>query len=168
MVGFAHLHEFIQGQEKDMERFTTFDGRIGRQEWWIGIGIMFVIAIVLMVITGFIFGDGFFGRLVQLIVSLVMLALFAGVSVRRLHDRNKAANPWLIIFVAPSLLYNVMNLFGIGFTRIEFMGVSMLTPGFLARVVMFASAVVGIWALVELGILKGTDGGNDFGPDPLQ
>jgi uncharacterized membrane protein YhaH (DUF805 family) len=151
-----------------MERFTTFDGRIGRQDWWIGIGILVVIAIGLVLITGFIFGDGFFGRLIQLTLSLFMLALFAGVSVRRLHDRNKAANPWLIIFVAPSLLYNVMFLLGIGFTRIEFMGQSLMMPGFLARVVMFASAVVGIWALVELGILKGTDGENDYGPDPLQ
>lgn len=151
-----------------MERFTTFDGRIGRQEWWIGIGILVVIAIGLALIMGFIFGDGFFGRLIQLIFSLAILALFAGVSVRRLHDRNKPANPWLIIFVAPSLLYNVMNLFGIGFTRVEFLGQNLMVPGFLARVVMFASMVVGIWALVELGILKGTDGENDYGPDPLQ
>ena len=98
----------------------------------------------------------------------MLLALFAGVSVRRLHDRNKAANPWLIIFVAPSLLYNVMFALGIGFSRIEFMGENPLMPGFLARVVMFASAVVGIWALVELGILQGTRGENDYGPDPLQ
>jgi len=151
-----------------MERFTTFDGRIGRQDWWIGIGILFVIALVSALVIGLIFGDGFFGRLIQLIVSLVMLALFAGLSVRRLHDRNKAANPWLIIFVAPSLVYNVMFLLGIGFTRIEFMGESVMMPGFLARVVMFASAVVGIWALVELGILQGTQGDNEYGPDPLQ
>ena len=26
-----------------MERFMTFEGRIGRQEWWIGIGILIAI-----------------------------------------------------------------------------------------------------------------------------
>ena len=44
-----------------MERFTTFDGRIGRQDWWIGIGILFVIALVSALIVGFLFGDGFLG-----------------------------------------------------------------------------------------------------------
>lgn len=27
--------------------------------------------------------------------------------------------------------------------------------------------IIGFWALVELGFLKGTDGPNRFGPDPL-
>lgn len=26
---------------------------------------------------------------------------------------------------------------------------------------------VGIWALVELGMLKGTTGANEYGPDPI-
>jgi uncharacterized membrane protein YhaH (DUF805 family) len=30
-----------------------------------------------------------------------------------------------------------------------------------------ASVAISIWALVELGFLRGTSGPNDFGPDPL-
>ena len=150
-----------------MERFMTFEGRIGRQEWWIGIGILIAIGIVVGLILGPIFGDGFFGRLIQLIISVIMLALFSGLSVRRLHDREKGANPWLWIFIAPSLLYNVMNLLGIGFSRIEFMGESIWVPGLLASLVLWISAIVGIWAIIELGVLKGTDGPNEYGADPV-
>ena len=150
-----------------MERFTTFDGRIGRQDFWIGIGILFAIGIFAALIMGLIFGNGFFGRLIQLIFSVFMLALFAGLSVRRLHDRNKPANPWLLIFCGPSLLYNLMNTLGIGFYWAEFMGESIWLPGTLGWIVGLISMGVGIWALVELGILKGSDGPNDFGADPL-
>ena len=136
-----------------MERFMTFEGRIGRQEWWIGIGILIAIGIVVGLILGLIFGDGFFGRLIQLIISVIMLALFAGLSVRRLHDREKGANPWLWIFI--------------GFSRIEFMGESIWVPGLLASLVLWISAIVGIWAIIELGVLKGTDGPNEYGADPV-
>jgi uncharacterized membrane protein YhaH (DUF805 family) len=31
-----------------------------------------------------------------------------------------------------------------------------------------ASFAISIWAIVELGCLRGTDGPNTYGPDPLQ
>ena len=37
----------------------------------------------------------------------------------------------------------------------------------LGMILGLLSLVIGIWALVELGILKGTDGPNQHGPDPL-
>lgn len=151
-----------------MERFTTFDGRIGRQSWWIGIGILFLVTLGLIIILGLTFGDSFFGRLLQFIFSAIIFAGYAGLSVRRLHDRNKAANPWLIIFIAPGLLYNLMSMLGIGFYRVEMMGESFWVPGTLGWLVGLVSMAVGIWALVELGVLQGTQGDNDFGPDPLQ
>ncbi|MGE3873090.1 MAG: hypothetical protein AB7F74_09050 [Parvibaculaceae bacterium] len=46
-------------------------------------------------------------------------------------------------------------------------GVAIPTQSALGRVLSIASLVVGIWALIELGILKGTDGPNRHGPDPL-
>jgi len=42
--------------------------------------------------------------------------------------------------------------------------------GYLAHVVatVFIPIVGFIWAMVDLGILPGTDGANEYGPDPLE
>ena len=37
----------------------------------------------------------------------------------------------------------------------------------LGWILNLLSLAVGIWALIELGILKGTTGPNQHGPDPL-
>jgi uncharacterized membrane protein YhaH (DUF805 family) len=41
------------------------------------------------------------------------------------------------------------------------------TTGFVA-VAGLVSLIISIWALVELGFLRGTPGPNQYGPDPLQ
>ncbi len=46
-------------------------------------------------------------------------------------------------------------------------GVMMPTQSSLGMILGLLSLVIGIWALVELGILKGTPGPNQHGPDPL-
>ncbi len=71
-------------------------------------------------------------------------------AVKRLHDRNKSAWWLLIFYLLPSILEGVGKVadgVGIAFS--------------------FASIGLSIWALVELGFLRGTPGPNDYGPDPL-
>jgi uncharacterized membrane protein YhaH (DUF805 family) len=46
-------------------------------------------------------------------------------------------------------------------------GVIMPTTTTLATVVGVISLIVGVWALVELGFLRGTEGPNQYGNDPL-
>jgi len=81
-------------------------------------------------------------------------------SIKRLHDRNKSAW-WLLIFY---LLPTVLPWLGL------------LIPGGSADpdavpmavvVLVYARFAIAIWALVELGCLRGTIGGNPFGPDPV-
>lgn len=150
-----------------MERFFTFSGRIGRRDWWIGFVPLAVIGIVVGLLFNFPFGDEYIGRLFQLIASVIFLALFAGLSVRRLHDRNKTGLLRLLVFCGPFLVYNVMNLLGIGFTQMNFRGASAWVPGLEASLVLWISAIVSIWAIIELGVLKGTDGPNEYGADPV-
>jgi uncharacterized membrane protein YhaH (DUF805 family) len=40
-------------------------------------------------------------------------------------------------------------------------------PSGLSMLVGLVSLAIAIWALVELGFLRGTDGPNQHGPDPL-
>ena len=101
--------------------FTSFEGRIGRGDWWKG----FVGLLVLQFLSWLLFGDD---GLVAFVVSVLLL--FAGIAlhVKRLHDRGKSW-PWLLLLLIP---------------------------------------VIGlIWAIVDLGILEGEAGANQYGPPPL-
>ncbi len=126
-----------------------FSGRINRAKYWIA-GVIYVVlvvvaAVVLTMVLGF--GKAFFA--VAGIIYLVMAVSGVAVGIKRLHDRNKSGW-WLLVFY---LLPAVLD--GIGRTAK------------LSFVFSLAGAAIGIWALVELGFLRGTSGPNQYGPDPL-
>ena len=109
--------------------FTSFEGRIGRKEFWMGILVMFVVGIVagvLDLVLGTAKPDGL--GLVGIIAVLIMLYQAIALYAKRWHDRGKSGW-WTLISFVPVI-------------------------GFL-------------WMLVELGILKGTDGANHYGADPV-
>lgn len=125
--------------------FTNFDGRIGRQQWWIGSIIIFVIQLLLAFVLGSVFGaqqtiqtepGGFSasfdlgptGSIVYFIVMLPILWASLALYAKRWHDRGKSGWWTLIAFVP----------------------------------------IIGlIWIIIELGMLRGTQGPNRYGPDPL-
>jgi uncharacterized membrane protein YhaH (DUF805 family) len=90
--------------------------------------------------------------LYRVIVTPVVLWCCAAITAKRLHDRNRSGW-WLIPFLAVPGFYDQFE------SRV---GTSMF-----AGVISFVVSVLGIWAFVELIILKGTTGPNRFGPDPL-
>lgn len=125
--------------------FTSFDGRIGRQSWWVGIIVLLVIQLVLALVVGMVFGAertvqtapgsfsasydfGTTGSIVYFIVLLPLLWAGLAVYAKRWHDRGKSGW-WTLISFVP--------LIGL------------------------------IWIIVELGMLRGTEGTNQYGPDPL-
>ncbi len=172
-----------------MDLFTSFDGRIPRSSFWLGtLGLILISFVSIFVIGLFFARTGYFPRLVPLIITLALLYPAAAITVKRLHDRNKPAMPWLLIFFLPGIVSNLMKAFKIDYTVVDMqeaietggmMGMGrmrsmfgmgefeMLAPGSIATAVSLISFVVGIWVLIELGFLKGTTGENDFGPDPL-
>jgi uncharacterized membrane protein YhaH (DUF805 family) len=81
----------------------------------------------------------------------------ASIGAKRLHDRNKSGW-WMVIFqFGPTALLLTSKL-------------AMHTVGELVTVNVIAnvgSIVLGIWALIEFGFLRGTPGPNRFGPDPI-
>jgi len=172
-----------------MNLFTSFDGRISRSTFWLGVlGLILISFLFIFLLGAVLFSTGHMPRMVPFIVSLVMLYPAAAITVKRLHDRNKPAMPWLLIFFLPGVLSNFMKVFKINYTVMDvkaametggMMGMGrmrsmfgmgefeMLAPGSIAMTLSLVSFVVGIWALIELGFLKGTTGENSFGPDPL-
>jgi len=84
---------------------------------------------------------------------LVMLVSCIAIGIKRLHDRNKHAWWVLLCYVAPPLLQSIAPLN-------ELEAAPMV-------VLMVLSGALSLWALIELGCLRGTRGPNRFGPDPL-
>jgi uncharacterized membrane protein YhaH (DUF805 family) len=138
--------------------FTSFDGRINRAKWWAGMVILFLVSVVLGFIIGVIFGTGTFGTL---LITLVTLALFYpnyAVSAKRFQDRDKPGQTALY-GLGPVLIASLLQVFGLTGTPQE--------PNALGWICNLVTLGVGLWFLIDLGILKGTPGPNQFGGDPL-
>lgn len=129
----------------DLSMFTSLEGRINRQKWWLGLIVLVVAQWVIMFILTMLFGtamapdpnaDGFgyssqlspIGAILMFLVIVPFIWFGICLSGKRWHDRGKSAW-WILINLVP--------------------------------------IIGGIWALVENGFLKGTEGPNQYGPDPL-
>jgi len=150
-----------------MTLFTGFDGRISRRTFWLGFLVMAVIGVAVGLGLLAILPSGAGLKIVQLIVLAAMCYIWAAVVVKRLHDRNKPAIPYAVIFLGPAILNSVMKVFLIGHTAVDVAGIEVAVPGLPALIVSYVSIAVSLWMLVELGFLKGTSGDNRYGPDPL-
>jgi uncharacterized membrane protein YhaH (DUF805 family) len=137
----------------------SFDGRINRKPFWLATIAIVVIIMILfglvMVFAGaaFLTGDvsalgGFALLIVLCYIPLLWISLALGA--KRLHDRDKSAWWLLLFYVLPGALGNIGPY-----------------AGGLDIVFTVASLAVSLWALVELGFLRGTPGTNRYGPDPL-
>ncbi len=134
------------------EKYVTFSGRAPRSEyWWFQLFYYLVLLggiALIMLASGLLFssqGSGFGAVTIILyvIVGLVALALTLpsiSVMVRRFHDRNLSGWWVLAVFVVPGI-FSVIG------TEI---------PGLIITVVSFV-----------ITVLRGTDGPNKYGPDPL-
>lgn len=158
-----------------MDLFLSFDGRIARGQWWIGVIALFVVLLVLSIIIGTLFGAGFFGSLLTFLLSLAALYPAIALATKRLADRGKPPMPRLAFFYGPGLLLSLLSAFNIGYRPADMGGMTgmpgmpagdVMVPGMLVTILMFLSLIAFVWALIELGILRGDDGPNAYGPPP--
>jgi uncharacterized membrane protein YhaH (DUF805 family) len=152
--------------------YTSFEGRINRKPFWIGILILAVAMMIVSLIATFVFLGGLSASPTsQALVSLVLLAIICypntAVLVKRLHDRNRPGILAAVIW-APSVLQILGQLLGITGEVTTLAGQEVYLPNTLGWIISAGSLVVFVWVLVDLGILRGTQGPNNYGPDPLQ
>jgi uncharacterized membrane protein YhaH (DUF805 family) len=169
----------------DMSLFTSFQGRINRAKWWLGSIIMIVIGAIVGWIVGSIIGASIFNMVAEggitpetiasatrkiSISQLITVAILAypvtALMTKRLNDRDRP-NYLVYVFWLPTVLTILAGLAGLTMTVADVNGVMMPTQSSIGMILGLLSLVIGIWALVELGILKGTAGPNQHGPDPL-
>lgn len=94
-----------------------------------------------------------------LFFAVLAAATFAGaaVTVKRLHDRDKAWW-WIAVFIlAPDAL----------FALAEVLDMREAANESALFAIQFAALALTVWGIVELSVLRGTVGSNRFGSDPL-
>ncbi len=133
-----------------------FQGRINRAKFWLAVLIYVVFFFAVVGITMAVSSSttAMIGAALVAYVPLIISGIAVGI--KRLHDRNKSGW-WLLVFYFGPLLLNAVAYYVLGGDD----------SGMLNQLIMYVSFGINIWALVELGFLRGTIGGNQYGGDPL-
>ena len=132
---------------------NSFDGRIGRQTFWIAMGAVFAANVVACLIAEQIDGD----RL-SAIVDLAFTYPEFAVAAKRAHDRNMPLWVLAAFFVINAVL-DLLDVLGWAGTGDN--------PSVLSLVIAAPFTLFLLALLFELGFRKGVSGPNQYGPDPL-
>lgn len=134
--------------------FTSFEGRINRAKWWAGAASLLIVWLLIDAILG----ASTLGAIILVLASLALFYPAYAVAAKRFQDRDKPGSTALYGLI-PLLIAMLLGTFGLTGDLVESNAL-----GWICNLVTMG---VGIWFLIELGILKGTPGPNRFGGDPL-
>jgi uncharacterized membrane protein YhaH (DUF805 family) len=133
-----------------------FQGRINRAQFWLAvlIYVVFFMAVIGIAMALSSSLDMVVGAALLAYVPIIVSGTAIGI--KRLHDRNKSAW-WLALFAVPVVLPFIAAALD-----------DVLTPESSMVFVFFqyVGLAIMIWALVELGCLRGSIGANPYGSDP--
>lgn len=146
--------------------FLSLDGRISRKPYWIGVLSILVATLILYQIANWL---GLFSwqdfadpqssvPWINLVITLLLVYPGLAVTIKRLHDRNRTGW-WGGLLYGLAVLSTILDAVGLSGTQDE--------PSMLGLVFGLAVFVIAVWFFIELGFLRGTQGPNRFGPDPL-
>ena len=144
-----------------IRRFFTLKGRSNRLPYWITtIAVAFVVLVVALQVLFVFLPDNYdpnSGVVWVFAIGAVAMLLVVPITTRRLHDRDRSAW-WLVPYlVVPFIIGEPQDYAAFGLS---------LDPD-LAGVLNVVAWGLTLVALVDLGLLRGTDGPNRYGPDPL-
>lgn len=145
----ANLHALPPSRSSLFDLLFRFDGRISQAKFWLGqllTSLIIIIAVIVMVAINVVLGA---------LLTCVPIFMACAVGAKRLHDRSKSAW-WLLAFY---LLPMAGELFGLRGINPESAGAILWS---------LAGFVAWVWGLIEMGCLRGTNGPNRYGPNPLQ
>lgn len=142
--------------------FLGFRGRISRGTYWkAGFAILAYLLLLVVVMAAFLAGGEAPSpaRVLAVALPVGVLALpvlyaTTALGMKRLHDRDRSGWWLLPYYVLPGVLDQGSRQLG------EDAGVGLALSA--------ASFAISLWAIVELGFLRGTRGPNRFGADPLE
>lgn len=155
------------------EKYANFSGRAARSEYWwfilFNIIVTFVFAMLISTLNIIMpfspYGALVFENLALAGLGIVFFMPITAVTVRRLHDRD-VSGVWVVLPAILSVM-SILSNFLVFFSQ-EYL-YSLLQDSMLIWILI---ALFWIIALFSFGIfimmiLKGTQGSNKYGPDPL-
>jgi uncharacterized membrane protein YhaH (DUF805 family) len=133
----------------NLQTFTSFDGRIPRKTFWLAFLVMLIVSWILQLIVFSIFGVN-------------MMAVDPNMTP---EQQGMAAMESMTAMLIPLGIVLLLTLWPT---------LAMYTKRWHDRnksgwwsLILFIPLIGGIWMLVELGFLRGTEGANTYGPDPI-
>lgn len=149
--------------------FSTTTGRISRKTWWIGVVVLLIAGVILSAIFGAI-GLGATATSAgwgSVIVALLLLYPGYCIGIKRRQDRGNNGLDLKILY-GLTVLSTLIQALGIGITTTDIgNGVLIPTPAGWLMTLLVILGIFGIYMLVQLGFLKGTQGSNAYGADPV-
>ena len=129
--------------------YLSFEGRTNRQPFWLGLLTMAVVIWIL---------------------EFIIFSIFGGSAMMSVD----ASNPDAAAIAMSNAMSGMIVPFSILFLVFLWPSLAIYTKRWHDRdksgwwsLIMFVPIIGGIWFLVECGFLRGTDGPNRFGDDPL-
>ena len=154
----------------------SFKGRINRKPWWLAsLGAGFTASLLSAILEALARSSGetivnpvthqfeptgIFGLAISLIALANAWIAFA-LSVKRLHDRDRTG--WWLLWQLLIILLAVF-LAVVAFAVPKEQGAVWYA---LAGAAVLVAFIISVWLFVQIGFLRGTQGPNRFGPDPL-
>ena len=132
---------------------SSFEGRISRKTFWIGIAVLIVAELAAYLIAEALQGD----RL-SAIADLAFIYPEFAIAVKRAHDRDLPI--WILVaFFGGEAVLDLL-------TVLEMSG-SSEQPSVMSLFIAVPFTVLLVALLIELGFRRGTIGPNQYGPDPV-
>lgn len=124
----------------------SINGRIGRRDFWVWIGIWILAMVVLFTLAG----SNWLGLQTAAFILVCLLWPTAAVTVKRLHDRGKSGI-WALLMILVWMLLA---------------GNWAMLPGFWQwGVGRFIPTLIIVMMLIDLGAFVGTQGENKYGKE---
>jgi uncharacterized membrane protein YhaH (DUF805 family) len=133
--------------------FTSFEGRISRQPFWIAL----VVFIAIDIATTLTIEDDRWNAALDLVLTYPQFAVCA----KRGHDRNTPM--WVVgLFFALGLVFDLLMLGGLVTNAV------LRDPPVLLMALLVPYSIFALALLIDLGFRRGTVGPNRYGPDPFE
>jgi uncharacterized membrane protein YhaH (DUF805 family) len=133
----------------NLQTFTSFEGRIPRKTFWLAFLVMLVISWILQLLAFSIFGGS-------------MMAMDPNMSPEAQAEAMSNAMSGMMLPMGIVILLTLWPTLAVYTKRWHDRNKS----GWWS-LILFVPIIGSIWMLVELGFLRGTEGANRFGPDPI-
>jgi uncharacterized membrane protein YhaH (DUF805 family) len=154
----------------------SFKGRIGRQSWWLAnLAVTIAVALVTSIINAIArsldmvvfdaetnqFEPTGILSILLAVIGLVNLWIIYALAVKRLHDRDRTG--WWVIAPLIGLAIGII----LAFAALSFPEGHREPWNTLGVFAFFGLVGLLLWLFYEIGFLRGTEGPNRFGADPL-